>query len=122
MTVNQDINSLNLKEKYINKIKECIDYLNRLDIDIVEVILFGSCARNKTHLGSDVDLLVLTRQKLDRITRGLAYADLCYPLNGVNADIVFSKYDDFYEEANVRLYDQIKKEGVILWQEKVITR
>lgn len=104
---------LNIKEKYLNKIEECINLLSTLDF-AEEIILFGSCARNESKLGSDVDLLVITNRQTKRVERGLVYSDLCYKLNGVNADIVFSTRQQ-YDEDDSKLYENIRKDGKTLW-------
>lgn len=104
---------LNLKDKYLNKIEECIVHLSSLDF-VEEIILFGSCARNQCKLGSDVDLLVITDRETKRVERGLVYSDLCYKLNGVSADIVFATRQQYVEDDN-KFFENIKRDGKRLW-------
>lgn len=104
---------LKLKDKYLDKIEECVKLLSTLDF-AEEVILFGSCARSQCKLGSDVDLLVITDRETKRVERGLVYSELCYKLNGVDADIVFVTRQQYMEDDN-KLFENIKRDGKILW-------
>ena len=108
------LSELNLKEKYINKIQECITYLELLEY-VEEIILFGSCARAECVLGSDVDLLVITERQTSRLERGMIYNDLCYKSYGISSDIVFVSRAQ-YEEDDSRLLNNVKREGKILWK------
>lgn len=66
---------------YLNIIKELKRLLRKnLGDDIVEVILFGSHVKNKSHIDSDVDVLIIINYD-----RGYVYKrkirNLCYDLS-----------------------------------------
>lgn len=81
-----------------------------------KIILFGSCARNQLRVGSDIDLLLLTEENVTRKLRGELSSDLAEPKDGVSTDLVFYARNDF-ENSDCLLIKEIKKDGLVLWEE-----
>ena len=81
----------NLPDRFIRKIEHDICCLLEKDIKgLKRVYLFGSCARGDVRSSSDVDLLVVTDQKIsDRALADDIRWSLDEPVNGVKTDIVY---------------------------------
>lgn len=105
-----------LPERFVNKIiKDCQCIFDKSIEDLLYIVLFGSCARGNLDINSDVDLLVITKSRIDREIK----IDLDYELDeeqeGVSTDIVF--YDlETYLHSECLLVKEIKKYGKILWE------
>lgn len=88
-------NYSHLPERFRKKIDADLEYIVKSNIpSLQKVYLFGSCARNEVRNSSDVDLLILTENKLE--DRMLA-ADIRWTLEeakcGVKTDIVYMHGD-----------------------------
>lgn len=81
----------NLPGRFIEKIEHDIRYLLERDIaGLKRVYLFGSCARGNIRSSSDVDLLVVTEQKIsDRVLAADIRWSLDEPIHGVRTDVVY---------------------------------
>lgn len=81
----------NLPGRFIEKIEHDIRYLLERDIaGLKRVYLFGSCARGNIRSSSDVDLLVVTEQKIsDRVLAADIRWSLDEPINGIRTDVVY---------------------------------
>ena len=81
----------NLPGRFIEKIEHDIRYLLERDIaGLKRVYLFGSCARGNVRSSSDVDLMVVTEQKIsDRALAADIRWSLDEPINGVRTDVVY---------------------------------
>lgn len=81
----------NLPGRFVEKIEHDIRFLLEADIKgLKRIYLFGSCARGDVRSSSDVDLLVVTDQKIsDRALAADIRWSLDEPVNGVKTDIVY---------------------------------
>lgn len=81
----------NLPERFIEKIEHDIRCLLERDIvGLKKVYLFGSCARGNVRSSSDVDIMVVTEQKIsDRALAADIRWSLDEPVNGVRTDVVY---------------------------------
>lgn len=81
----------NLPGRFVEKIEHDIRCLLEADIKgLKRVYLFGSCARGDLRSSSDVDLLVVTEQKIsDRALAADIRWSLDEPMKGVRTDIVY---------------------------------
>lgn len=81
----------NLPGRFIRKIEHDIRCLLEADIkDLKKVYLFGSCARGDVRSSSDVDLMVVTEQKIsDRALAADIRWSLDEPINGIRTDVVY---------------------------------
>ena len=80
-----------LPERFVRKIDQDLRYLLEKKIPgLRQIFLFGSCARGQVRSTSDVDLLIVTEEKL--ADRRLA-AEIRWTLdeaeNGVRTDVVY---------------------------------
>ena len=82
---------VNLPGRFVEKIEHDIRFLLEADIKgLKKIYLFGSCARGDVRSSSDVDLLVVTDQKIsDRALAADIRWSLDEPVNGVKTDIVY---------------------------------
>lgn len=87
----------NLPARFKNKIDRDLEYLLDAHIPgLKKIYLFGSCARGDVRSTSDVDLLIVTEEKLtDRMLAAAVRWTLDEDLEGVRTDIVYS-----HEEAD----------------------
>lgn len=84
-------NYAHLPERFVNKIEADISYILKAGIPgLTGIYLFGSCARGDLHSGSDIDLLILTDQKIaDRMLTSDIRWTLDEEIDGVRTDIVY---------------------------------
>lgn len=69
---------------------QCVDYIVKVVPDVEEIYLFGSCARGEAKWNSDVDIAIVTEERItDRTLRGTVQCELEW-LNedGVKADVI----------------------------------
>ena len=81
------------------------------------IILFGSGARGELRGGSDLDLLLVTNEKIDSNIRCDVRSALDEEFKGVRTDIVFYTKEVF-NEADSFFMRNIRKDGKILWLQK----
>lgn len=81
----------NLPERFVEKIEHDIKYILNADIpELRKVYLFGSCARGEVRSSSDIDFLIITRQKIsDRTLAANIRWTLDEPMRGIRTDIVY---------------------------------
>ena len=79
------------------------------------IILFGSCARDQIRVGSDIDLLLVTDERLEQGIRGELASELAEERRGIPTDVVFYTEEEF-QRAESLFVKQIKLEGRILWE------
>lgn len=105
-----------LPERFVNKIiKDCQCIFDKSIEDLLYIVLFGSCARGNLDINSDVDLLVITKNIIDREIKMDLDHELDEEQEGVSTDIVF--YDlETYLRSECLLIKEIKKHGKILWE------
>lgn len=105
-----------LPEIYKSAIVEAVNLIIDRDIpDLAHIVLFGSCARLHLHVGSDIDLLIVTNKALeDRLLISYVRADLEFLPDEMKGDIVFTSKDKF-ESSTGKLHRDIRRDGIILW-------
>lgn len=103
---------------YSKAIVEAVNIILSYDVvNLSSIILFGSCARLNIHSGSDIDLLIITKDTLeDSLIKGRIKNDLDLLSNNISADVLFTTIERF-NNSDLRIYSNIKKEGVYLWKE-----
>lgn len=113
----------NLPRRFSNKIEYDIHYILGAGIpDLDKIFLFGSCARGEVRSTSDVDLLILTRDKMrDRMLAAEIRWALDEPLEGVRTDVVYLNAGSIHEKSafkNAANFDkkilvEVREEGRI---------
>ena len=78
---------------------------------VQQIILFGSYARAEYRATSDIDILALVSDPVGRDISGDLHS--CFDEKG--ADLVIYTVDDF-NISNCLLVNQIRKDGVLLWE------
>ena len=96
-------------------LKEISEKVPELDKEVVEIILFGSVARGDFSPLSDLDLLIITKDRLRTKKLFSKFAKRLYLKTGV---IFSTKYltPNEFEKAIDPFYQIIKEEGKILWK------
>ena len=91
-----------------------VNYISSLD-GVVKIYLFGSCANGTANEHSDIDLMVIVDDNVDRaktsvrISKGLANRTV--PL-----DVLVNRETDFHKASNEpTLQHRIKSEGVLMY-------
>lgn len=103
------------KEQILDRIRSAV---KKQDPE-AEVILFGSQAREANNKYSDWDILILVNaQHIDRDTEK-AYRDAIFDVQLETGEaistFVFSKEEWHQKHAMTPLYDNVQKDGVLLW-------
>ncbi|MBE0425218.1 MAG: nucleotidyltransferase domain-containing protein [Nitrospirae bacterium] len=86
---------------------------------VKRVILYGSKARGDFLEGSDIDLLFITEDNMDRSTR-FQISDIIYNYElsyDVVVSAIFVSESDFRDRVNTCLM-KVKKEGVVIWSKE----
>lgn len=113
-------------EKHSKTIDHIVRTLKNSDISpyIVDVLLYGSCARHQEKYGSDVDVLIIISDDAPTdyaFKKELLYlkADL-YPENEMDPAEVDSKFIPLntWLNSSMLYYRIIRREGVSLWNQK----
>lgn len=105
---------VNLPARFINDLQQIIPLLvDVLKDNLLEIILFGSCARGEIKTGSDIDLLLITALPIGTHHDRGEIRDL---LDDYNVDIVFYS-KDIFENATSLFITNIKRDMIPLWKE-----
>lgn len=107
---------------YKESIKEAVEIILSYNMeDLCSIVLFGSCSRLDVHVGSDIDIAVLTKTQIkDRHISGGIRSDLDNLYTGISGDAVLF-YEESYESDYNRLARNIKSDGIVLWKDGVYT-
>lgn len=109
----------NLPKKFLLKImNDCHYILNSPLKDLEAIILFGSCARLETTINSDVDLLIVTSELVDREIKSDITCELDESILGVSTDVKFYTLTQL-RESDCLFVNNVRKDGVLLWQRKI---
>lgn len=111
------ISKLNLPTRFHNKLQQDVEYLlNKCFSDLLEIRVFGSCATGQYRASSDIDLLVITNEKIDdRFLRGEIQETLDEPLDGVTTDVVFYTMESYLKSQDI-FSSELRKDSVLLWK------
>lgn len=106
-----------LPDRYKMAIIKAVNLIIKRKIPgMVQIVLFGSCARLHLHVGSDIDLLIVTNEPLeDRRLLSYVRADLEFLPDDMRGDIVFSSIENLIK-SNEKLYIDIRQDGIPLWK------
>lgn len=114
------IEEIGLPTRFSVKLQKDIAYILECnEIEVRQIILFGSCARGTYKVTSDIDVLVITEESVSRAVRGDIASELDETLDGVRTDVVFYAREVF-EASDSLLCKQIKKEGVIIYSKECV--
>jgi len=108
-----------LPNNYKKSIIEAIDIITgcgqEYNIEINDLILFGSCARLDIHVGSDIDIAIVSREPIvNRVFRGHIVGDAEFLSTKIPCDIAFMTEDIMRSKDKNRLRDNIRREGIYL--------
>lgn len=105
-----------LPERYKSTIVESVNLIIKRNVPgLLQIILFGSCARLHLHVGSDIDILIATDKAIkDRRLVSFIRADLEFLPEDMQGDIVFTTKDNL-DTNTEKLYSDIRRDGIILW-------
>lgn len=98
MTVESKDCELLLPPIYVNALQDVQKALSKEKHSFIEVRLFGSCAKGTYAAGSDVDILIITKDKLRDRDRRFYYRELidnALAPYGIESDVVFYTEDEF---------------------------
>lgn len=111
-----------LPDKYKSAIVEAVNLIIKRNIpELRKIVLFGSCARLHLHVGSDIDLLIVTDKALnDRRLVSYIRADLEFLPDDMKGDMVFTSKKNFKHNVE-KLYRDIRRDGIILWKKGEFT-
>lgn len=91
----------NLPERFQKKLEQDLQYLMDAKISgLKKIYLFGSCARGEVRSTSDIDLLIVTEDRLeDRMLASNIRWTLDEAMEGVRTDVVYT-----HENAEISSY------------------
>ncbi len=80
------------------------------------LVLYGSMARNRANIVSDIDLLVLLSKPFDYFQELRRIIDLLYPAQLDTDRLISAKPAplDEFENGSIQLYRNAKREGILL--------
>ena len=80
------------------------------------LVLYGSMARNRANIVSDIDLLVLLSKPFDYFQELHRIIDLLYPVQLDTDQLISAKPAplDEFENGSIQLYRNAKREGILL--------
>lgn len=107
-------NYQNLPRRFVHKIEHDIQYLIDAGIPgLKKVYLFGSCARGEVRSSSDVDMLVVTEQKIpDRMLAADIRWTLDIPLDHIRTDIVY--WNEETERGNTAFENVVNRDKKLI--------
>lgn len=98
---------------FSNSIKNKLHFITTEILKFIKgefkIILFGSYASATYNSRSDLDILILCENNLDRVSKG----DLLYTAEENRIDLVFYTFDQFFT-SQCRLVKEIKNNNVLL--------
>ena len=100
----------------MNRKRLAIEFAKSLNHpEIKKIILFGSVARGDDTKNSDIDILILTKEKSEKIKKNV-YSKASDVLLETMEDISvkISTVEHFQKYKSMPFYDNISKEGVII--------
>jgi len=99
----------------MNRKQIAIDFAKSLDFpEIEKIILFGSVARNEDKKGSDIDILIISKNK-DKIENQIY--DKAYDIYlNENEDISVKLFslEDYEYNKNTKFISNVEKEGILI--------
>lgn len=97
---------------YVKKdLRGLVDRLLGIEVEYSKIVLFGSYARLEEKVGSDYDILALTKTPVSREV----HSELCSEFKEKNTDLIFFT-DSEFSKSDSLLANQIRKDGVLLWK------
>lgn len=80
------------------------------------MVLYGSMARDKGSVTSDIDLLILLSKPFDYFQELRRIIDMLYPVQLDSEQLISAKpaADDEFKAGSIQLYRNAKREGVLL--------
>lgn len=112
-----DYTKLNIHPKYKKAISQILDILLKqpyLD-NINSIILFGSCAKQTTEGGSDVDILVVSEKDFSLEDIACLRYNVGKTVKDTDVDMVFYK-EEAYKNGTMPLTKSIKKDYLVLYK------
>lgn len=104
-----------LPKRFSESIERNIRVIINSELPVKDIILFGSCASGEIKSTSDVDLLIITEQKLDLNQRALLREMIDNCNCEVASDLVFYSSDIFKNSMDT-FTKNIKKNGKFLYK------
>ncbi|MCL1846302.1 MAG: nucleotidyltransferase domain-containing protein [Defluviitaleaceae bacterium] len=102
------------------RMKDAIDtYVEKIssDDDVLRIYLFGSCADDRTHEKSDIDLMVIVGDALHTIKKSAALRKNLRGHRTVPMDMLVNRVSDFENsQAFPSIQKVIKEQGVLLYE------
>ncbi|PHV70178.1 hypothetical protein CS063_11920 [Sporanaerobium hydrogeniformans] len=112
------LSELQLPERFAKKLRQDMTYLlSYKDIEIKQIILFGSCARGDCKVTSDLDILLITKESIQRQIRGDIASELEEELDQVRTDVVFYS-EPIFEQSDSLFIKQVRKDGIIIYNQE----
>ncbi len=99
----------------MDKVRERIKKISRLiveEVDPEEILLFGSRAKGRARIGSDIDIAVRTENKLSLRDKRKLKEKVDVESGIYTVDLVF------WEELDGEFRDKIRKEGILIYEKK----
>jgi len=106
-----------MDEKVKNELNNIVQALSKTDT-ISRIYLFGSYSRGEETEDSDIDLCVLTTEKIrDHFKTAAKYRLEIIDIKTMALDLIAENYDDFYFHAKrpSSFYHEIAEKGVLLY-------
>jgi len=116
--------AINFMDENLKKIKETIlEIAKEMNVEIDRIVLFGSRARGDYRKDSDYDLLIVTKEKLDKERLIEFFGKIKVKLAKLHIpnDIVIKSLDSVMKEKEIKytITSVAIEEGQIVWMKKI---
>lgn len=109
--MNHYVAQLPFSENTKKDLQAFVDRLLEAPVAYDRIVLFGSYARGEEKVGSDYDILALTKKSVDREIQ----SEFRSEFEEKHADLLFLSNIEF-DASDALLVKQIRKDGVLLWK------
>jgi len=106
-----------MDEKVKNELNNIVQALSKTNT-VSRIYLFGSYSRGEENENSDLDLCVLTTEKIrDHFKTAGKYREKIFDVQTMALDLIAENYDSFYYHAKrpSSFYHEIAEKGVLLY-------
>lgn len=112
------MDNLNLPERFTKALSASLKCLYQYR-SVELVVLYGSCAKNEIKSTSDIDLMVISEEKLDSKSRSIIRGSVQELDLDVEVDVVFYSKNTFDNSDDI-FTKNVRNDGIVLQKEDIV--
>ena len=118
-THSKDYANLNIHVKYKKIIQSILEIIQDFDTFkcVEKILLFGSCAREESIKGSDIDIMVVTETELPERIKSEWRREIYNRLATENIDIIFYT-TELFEHGTTVFIKNVKRDAITLYSKE----